>query len=540
MGIFDFLNTDKKVVQSTNPVDNAYADAGMNRKDIIDDIRSAERLADLESQVLTETNKQKTYNESYQQGVAKSNKTYDKTLKVVKDWVADQRNIDYYTAAQGRLYIGGIQIDECYDIQYQYREAKEPVYGYNSKFFDAVLPGTVLVTGSFTINYKHDQYLFKTLDKIRKDTKRSNQNKVQAAWNRRSEAEKAAEKYKNTLRTIKANNDRIKELQRTLSEKQIKLQEKQIILKENAGKDKYILEDFKLRKELIDQKIKEKEAALGPKGLKKVKVKIDSFNEFADIYKEDKESATSELNKLGTKVFSIQADIEKDKAKVYSLESSLQKISHPALSPENKTEADRISKELQDTLANINNNKLLLTDTENEYKESKKLWADMLDIDVKATNKAIEDSDTKEYLGYQLALTKLDAEQEDKLQQYKNDHNKIQSEYSEAKTIYDNTMQNLSQLQTNTGNGVSALKKLKDEMLESSHILKQSIKDVQEAVYYSKGRAEDFGLFTIFLDYNDQTHKILEDCTFTGHSHVLSQSGEAVREYYTFFARKVR
>lgn len=73
--------------------------------------------------------------------------------------------INYYSAPQANIYINGILVDECYDIQYSYRESKEPIYGYLSKFYDAIVDGTVIITGSFTINYKHDQYLTQVLKK---------------------------------------------------------------------------------------------------------------------------------------------------------------------------------------------------------------------------------------------------------------------------------------------------------------------------------------------------------------------------------------
>jgi hypothetical protein len=74
-------------------------------------------------------------------------------------------SISYVSAPQASIFFGGILIDECYDIQYSYREAKEPIYGYLSRHYDAILDGTVIITGAFTINYKHDQYLSSALGK---------------------------------------------------------------------------------------------------------------------------------------------------------------------------------------------------------------------------------------------------------------------------------------------------------------------------------------------------------------------------------------
>ena len=74
-------------------------------------------------------------------------------------------SISYVASPQANIYFDGILIDECYDIQYSYRESKEPIYGYLSQHFDAILTGTVIITGALTINYKHDQYLVAVLDK---------------------------------------------------------------------------------------------------------------------------------------------------------------------------------------------------------------------------------------------------------------------------------------------------------------------------------------------------------------------------------------
>lgn len=70
----------------------------------------------------------------------------------------------YVSAGDGEIYIGNILLDECYDIQYSYKEMKEPIYGYRSKYYSSVIPGTVLITGQFTINYIHDAYLFTLLN----------------------------------------------------------------------------------------------------------------------------------------------------------------------------------------------------------------------------------------------------------------------------------------------------------------------------------------------------------------------------------------
>jgi hypothetical protein len=80
----------------------------------------------------------------------------------VLDYLRDP--ISYVSGGDGELFINNVLVDECYDIQYSYREMKEPIYGYRSQYFNEVLAGTVLITGQFTINYIHDGYLYSILN----------------------------------------------------------------------------------------------------------------------------------------------------------------------------------------------------------------------------------------------------------------------------------------------------------------------------------------------------------------------------------------
>ena len=65
----------------------------------------------------------------------------------------------YQSGSDAVIEINNIVVDECYDLQFSYREMKEPVYGYRSQRFSHVLSGTVLIQGQFTLNYVHDKYL---------------------------------------------------------------------------------------------------------------------------------------------------------------------------------------------------------------------------------------------------------------------------------------------------------------------------------------------------------------------------------------------
>lgn len=80
----------------------------------------------------------------------------------ITDYLMNDTN--YISAGDGEIYINNVLVDECYDLQYSYKEMKEPVYGYRSKYYSSVLPGTVLISGQFTINYIHDAYLYALLN----------------------------------------------------------------------------------------------------------------------------------------------------------------------------------------------------------------------------------------------------------------------------------------------------------------------------------------------------------------------------------------
>ncbi len=135
------------------------------------------------------------------------------TNETYQDVIKQKTKDGYVTAAQGRVYIDGILIDECYDIQYQYREMKEPIYGYNSKFFDAILPGTVIIMGAFTINYKHDGYLSAVLKKVSKDKSSSSKSDLLKAMSRKSNYDNEAKNYTKKLKEYKGKLDEQKDLE---------------------------------------------------------------------------------------------------------------------------------------------------------------------------------------------------------------------------------------------------------------------------------------------------------------------------------------
>lgn len=74
---------------------------------------------------------------------------------------------DYYSGTLVRVYFDGIWVDDIITIQWDAVNNKAPVYGYASQHFDAVLNGTFIVNGSFTIAFKEVGYLYTILERIR-------------------------------------------------------------------------------------------------------------------------------------------------------------------------------------------------------------------------------------------------------------------------------------------------------------------------------------------------------------------------------------
>ena len=76
-------------------------------------------------------------------------------------------NLDYYSGAQSSMYIENVLIDEITSLQWTVQQSKVPIYGYASQFFDEMASGTVIVQGSFSINFVEAGYLWSVLDHVR-------------------------------------------------------------------------------------------------------------------------------------------------------------------------------------------------------------------------------------------------------------------------------------------------------------------------------------------------------------------------------------
>lgn len=74
----------------------------------------------------------------------------------------------YFTGTQASIFVGDIWVDECFGVQFHATQSIVPVYGYASRFFDAVAVGKALVQGVFEINFIDEGYLFAVLEEAQK------------------------------------------------------------------------------------------------------------------------------------------------------------------------------------------------------------------------------------------------------------------------------------------------------------------------------------------------------------------------------------
>jgi hypothetical protein len=74
---------------------------------------------------------------------------------------------DFYSGSQISVWFGNIFMDDINSIQWARNQNKVPIYGYASQNFDAVANGTVIVQGTFTINFRQQGYIPAVVSEIR-------------------------------------------------------------------------------------------------------------------------------------------------------------------------------------------------------------------------------------------------------------------------------------------------------------------------------------------------------------------------------------
>lgn len=71
-----------------------------------------------------------------------------------------QYGYEYFCGANVVVEIENFPVLEAAGVTYSIQESKAPIYGYSSRWFDAVARGQVIVRGSIVVNYVHQDYLY--------------------------------------------------------------------------------------------------------------------------------------------------------------------------------------------------------------------------------------------------------------------------------------------------------------------------------------------------------------------------------------------
>lgn len=68
-------------------------------------------------------------------------------------------NYQYFSGANTYIEFNNNKLIECAGISYSLQNSQQPIYGYGSTVFDAVLPGREIIQGTFVINYTEPNYI---------------------------------------------------------------------------------------------------------------------------------------------------------------------------------------------------------------------------------------------------------------------------------------------------------------------------------------------------------------------------------------------
>jgi len=76
-----------------------------------------------------------------------------------------QYGFEYFCGANVTLSVEGLPLLEAAGINYEVTDSRMPIYGYSSRHYDAVAEGQVLVQGTLLVNYVHQDYLFRAVQR---------------------------------------------------------------------------------------------------------------------------------------------------------------------------------------------------------------------------------------------------------------------------------------------------------------------------------------------------------------------------------------
>ena len=450
----------------------------------------------------------------------------------------NQIPLDYVTASQGQIYFDGILIDEIYDIQYTYREFKEPIYGYNSKYYDHLLEGTVIIHGQFSINYKHDSYLVSIFDKIQQETTNYDTGSANTVAIIQKKNDKLAEDYRTTLQSIKDNIAKKKELEAKIKNATVAKQtleaSKDLVQNGNTNMSNALSNSIsKADMAVVDHLAKVESNS--PTDYIKLRQDIGKYevNQASVVLtdaqrNEDVTYYTEIVNSLTNQIANIQKDVDAQTITINNLGTT------GAIIPQALYDALNIkAKELSDLQAR-------LVIAKDQLAEVISISSGDVDQANKKANKALSSSDGMKYLKLKLQLD-LAAQKKNLFDNVSG--NALIDSASALQKAQDLITSLNAELKIVTEAITQGQKKATSNKADASEIgnkMLEAIKEVKNANDYAVAdRAEDTLAFNIFFNYNGLTHKILKDCTLTGHTHAVQQGGEAIREYYSFIAKGI-
>lgn len=76
-------------------------------------------------------------------------------------------NKQYFSGTQATMFIGDVWVDDILAIDYNLQHTRLPQYGYGSQHFDFLPEGNIIITGSFTVNFREPNYLWLILERFK-------------------------------------------------------------------------------------------------------------------------------------------------------------------------------------------------------------------------------------------------------------------------------------------------------------------------------------------------------------------------------------
>jgi hypothetical protein len=431
----------------------------------------------------------------------------------------------YQSGSDAVIELNGIVVDECYDLQFSYREMKEPVYGYRSKHFDHVLPGTVLIQGQFTLNYVHDKYMSAIISH-KPDSLMSSGKELKNAFSSYSGGE-GDFSYADALLTFNQ-------------------------MRQSAEEAGQLAENLTSRLAIIDEEI----TLLKKQKAQELKSKEGKASVVAaDLKKYDENmigntTARDAKANIRQRIYSVLMDqYSKNETAIKentACEFDIQKILLKADPAVNVNDGD--IKELipSDVITIKSNNPTVQNSQTNQQLKNQALSV----LSAKWTEWPFPNTDAKKYASSAQQIESANKEKELLAEAYERKlatmtkvQGQIKAELKEAQE----TQQNFS-------NQKGALSKSYDYMKNAANLRLEDIKNYESnantidlkrlLAYNSKytdgvaNVAEDLGEFKIAVSYHGNKHFTLYRCTLTGHTDVLGLGGEPVKRYYTFIAAR--